>query len=42
VLFAVILLNDSVTPLQVAGGIVIGIAVAFGRGRRELVVAPQQ
>lgn len=42
VLFAVILLNDSVTPVQVAGGIVIGVAVAFGRRRRELVIAPQQ
>jgi drug/metabolite transporter (DMT)-like permease len=41
VLFAVILLNDSVTPVQMAGGIVIGVAVAFGRRRRELVVAPQ-
>jgi drug/metabolite transporter (DMT)-like permease len=41
VLFAVVLLNDRVTMAQVAGGIVIGVAVAFGRRRHDLVIEPQ-
>jgi drug/metabolite transporter (DMT)-like permease len=41
VLFAVILLNDQVTLVQVAGGIVIGVAVAFGRSGDDLLVEPQ-